>query len=43
MEGDNILPANKDRAINKLHKEILRDCIDHEIRLESSYNLEIDS
>lgn len=43
MEGEDILPANKDRAINKLHKKVLKECIDHEIDLDWLYNLKNES
>lgn len=38
MEGINILPP-KESGLNKKHKEILRDCIDHSLDLEEVYNL----
>jgi hypothetical protein len=38
MEGGTILPPT-DRNLNKRHKEILKDCIDHKLELTEIYDL----
>ena len=41
MEGDNIIPANVEREINKKHHEVLRECIEKQISTETLYDLSV--
>ena len=39
MEGDNIIPSNLNRELNRKHREILKECTEGTIELEDIYNI----
>lgn len=39
IEGEDIVPSNKEREINKRHIEIMKECIEEKIATETLYDI----
>lgn len=41
MEGDNIVPPNLNRELNRKHREVLKECVEEAVELEELYDIKI--